>query len=73
MQAAHLSLLVRRLTIQAAVAIIPPHAVILQDVQHPGHLTEDEHTRTWKRRTDGRISQRNVGKSRPFKLYFRCV
>lgn len=36
------------LAIQAAVAIVPPHAVVLQDVQHPGHLTEDEHTRTWK-------------------------
>lgn len=41
----------RRLTIQAAVSIVPPHAVVLQDVQHPGHLTEDEHTRTWEENT----------------------
>ncbi len=47
-QAPYLSLLVWSLTIQATVAIVSPHAVVLQDVQHPGHLTEDEHTRTWE-------------------------
>lgn len=46
-RAPHLSLLVWRLAIQATVAVVPPHAVVLQDVQHPGHLTEDEYTRTW--------------------------
>lgn len=40
----HLSLLVWSLPIQATVTVVPPHAVVLQDVQHPGHLTEDEHT-----------------------------
>lgn len=43
----HLSLLMRCLAIQATIAVVPPHAVILQDVQHPGHLTEDEDTGAW--------------------------
>lgn len=42
-----------RLAIQATVAVVSPHAVVLQDVQHPGHLTENEHTGTWK---EGRVS-----------------
>lgn len=57
-RAPHLSLLMWRLAIQATVAVVPPHAVVLQDVQHPGHLTEDEHTRTWKGGTMVGISQR---------------
>lgn len=41
-KASHLSLLMWGLTVQATVAVVPPHAVVLQDVQHPGHLAEDE-------------------------------
>lgn len=41
-KASHLSLLMWRLTVQTTVAVVPPHAVVLQDVQHPGHLAEDE-------------------------------
>lgn len=37
----HLSLLMWCLAVQTTVTVVPPHAVVLQDVQHPGHLTED--------------------------------
>lgn len=42
----HLSLLVRCLSIQAAVTIVTPHTVVFQNVQHPGHLAEDQNTGT---------------------------
>ena len=42
--ASHLPLLMWRLAIEATILVVPPHAVVLQDVQHPGHLTEDEYT-----------------------------
>lgn len=38
----HLSFFVWSLTIQAAVLVVSPEAIILKDVQHSGHLTEDE-------------------------------
>eukprot|EP00053_Salpingoeca_punica_P017129 m.163900 g.163900 ORF g.163900 m.163900 type:complete len:637 (-) comp17120_c0_seq4:1564-3474(-) len=40
-----LTVLVRRLAVEAAVLVAAPPAVVLQDVQHAGHLAEDEHAR----------------------------
>lgn len=37
----------RCLSVQAAVTVVTPHTVVFQNVQHPGHLAEDQHTRTF--------------------------
>ena len=42
-----LSLLVRCLTIETTVLKLPPQAVVLQNVKHASHLTEDQHTRSY--------------------------
>ena len=36
----------RSVSIQPEVAMLPPDAVVLKDVQHSRHLAEDEYTRT---------------------------
>lgn len=38
----YLSFIVRSLSIQSAVFIIPPHTIIFQDIQDSCHLTEDQ-------------------------------
>lgn len=54
-----LSFLVSGLTVQPAVTVVPPHAVILQNVQHPGHLAEDQHTGPWEEKVSGRLIPAN--------------
>jgi len=41
-----LSFLVRSLSIETTVLKLPPQAVILENVEHASHLTEDQHTRS---------------------------
>ena len=40
----YLSFFVRRLSVQATVLKLPPQAVVLKDVQHSCHLTENQHS-----------------------------
>ena len=39
----HLSVHMLGVAVQPEVRVLPPEAVVLQDVQHARHLTEDEH------------------------------
>ena len=41
----YLSIDVSRVSVQPEVVMFPPEAVVLKDIQHSGHLAEDEHSR----------------------------
>ena len=42
----YLSINMSCVSIEPEVAVLPPKAEVLKDIQHPGHLAEDEYSRT---------------------------
>ena len=51
-QFTYLSLFMWSLTINSAVLVVSPKAVVLQNIQHTGHLTEYEYSRSCRKPMD---------------------
>ena len=63
----------RRLTIQTAVVVPPPLAVILQNIQHPSHLTENQNPRILSFQLNKQFIQKNHLSSVVNHVLVRCV
>ena len=68
-----LSFLMRRLTVQTAVVVPPPLAVILQNIQHPGYLTENQNPRILCFQSNKQFIQKNHLSSVVNQVLVRCV